>query len=206
MADEDITLAEMGAEIAALVGKDINILELPQADHFAWWHPEHKKYVTFKRGQPHPWFPKVQVCAMFRDVDELRVYTVPAGPMGEEPGPDGKMAPVWPFRRYYLSKKDGGSFEVENLYTQAGFIEAIADEWVLVAEGVRSAERERNQVVAFLEALDEGDKASDAAPLIAAGQHWIEEPEEPGAPETPEAPAPNGSETPSVSSGTPLPS
>jgi hypothetical protein len=191
------TMEQIGEDIARLVGQPIDTL--PQPDHYAWWHPEKKNedgskggYVTFKRGEPFPWFGKVTITAMFRDADELRIYTLPAGPMGEK---------EWGVRRYFLSKKDGGSFEVENLPPDA-FVQCIADEWILVADQVRSAEREKNQIVAFLETLEEGVMANEAADAIAQGHHWMEEPPEPDKPEL----GPNGAAQNPPSPSDPLPS
>lgn len=189
------SLEELGKEIEELVGQPI--ADLPQPDHFAWWHPEKNNgegkapggYVTFKRGARHPWMPKLMVTAMFRDGEELRIYTLPAEEL--DPG-------QWGVRRYFLSKKDSGSFEVEDIPLGL-FAQLIADEWTLVAEGVRSAERERNQIVAYLETFD--GSAADAAGAVSENQHWLEPPE----PKGPEAP-PNGAAAQAASPSDPLPS
>lgn len=153
--------------------------ELPKVNHYSWWHPEFNRYVVFKLGQPFPWRDTLQVFACFRDADELRVYTVP----GE--GPDGKPKELekgeWPLRRWVLSKRNMGTFECEDLSVEV-FVQAVADEWTLVAEGMKTAERERAQVVEFLLTI-EGTTCAEAGALIQEGVHVAppdpEEPEEP---------------------------
>jgi hypothetical protein len=175
MADaKPLTLKDVTSqiEVRAALPKDI---ELPRPNHYSWWHPEFKKYVTFVVGKPFPWRDQLDVYAAFRDVDELRIYTVPGS------GEDGKPktpAEEWPLRRWVLSKRNMGCFECEDL-TWEVFVQSVADEWVIVAEGMRTAERERASIVEFLLAV-EGTTCAEAAVLIQDGIHAApDEPEEP---------------------------
>jgi hypothetical protein len=190
MADQakPLTLRDLAVQIEArsALPKDT---ELPRPNHYSWWHPEFKKYVVFKLEQPFPWRDTLMVFACFRDADELRVYTVPAQ------GPDGKPKELekdeWPLRRWVLSKRNMGTFECEDLTVEV-FVQSIADEWAIVAEGMKTAERERVQIVEFLLTV-EGTTCAEAAALIQEGIHTA-----PADPEELEAPAP---EAPSLQNG-----
>ena len=199
MADQvkQLTLTDLAKQIEARAALPEGV-ELPKPNHYSWWHPEFNKYVVFKPGQPFPWRETLTVFTCFRDTDELRVYTVP----GEV---DGKPKQLengeWPLRRWVMSKRDGRTFECEDLSWEV-FVQAVADEWTLVVEGMKTAERERTQIVEFLLAL-EGSSCAEAAALIQEGIHnQPDEPEPPGQPEAPPAPTvQNGAGAPSHDAG-----
>lgn len=186
MADQTkgLTLTDLVKQIQERSGLSEGI-ELPKPNHYSWWHPEFNKYVVFKLTEPFPWREELSVFACFRDVDELRVYTVPGQ------GADGKPKDLkgeWPLRRWVLSKRNMGTFECEDL-TWEVFVQSVADEWAIVAEGMKTAERERAQVVDFLSTI-EGTTCAEAAVMIQEGIHTA--PDEPETPEKPEAPPPQG--------------
>jgi hypothetical protein len=196
MADETgqkkgLTLSDVTRQIEARADlpKDI---ELPRPNHYSWWHPQFGKYVVFKIGAPFPWRETLDVFACFRDADELRIYTVPGSVDGK---PKALDKDEWPLRRWVLSKRNMGSFECEDL-TWAVFVQSVADEWVIVAEGMRTAERERAAVVEFLLTV-EATTCAEAAALIQDGVHVAPDEDEPELGEPPAPHVQNGAGAPS---------
>jgi hypothetical protein len=160
----------------------VDVDDLPAASVYAWWSPQYGKYQHFRLGEEHPWDKQLRVAFLFREDNAIRAYTVP--------GPDWKPkeGDQHPLKRWILSKENQ-SYEVETL-TLEGFIQGVADEWMVVAEGMTTADAERDRIVDFLKTKGWGV----AADAVEALEHLEGEDEEPEAPAP--SPAPNGSPVP----------
>lgn len=166
---EPITVNTLMTAIQERVGRlGVDIDDLPVAQVYSWWHPMYGKYQDFRHGERHPWDDGLLVVGLFRDDDEVRVYTV-----RDKPTTGADKQDVSPFKRFILSKRNQ-SYEVE-LLTHEGFVESIADEWMVVAEGMTTADAERDRIVKFLK--KKGFNAS--AELVEALEHLEDEEDEP---------------------------
>lgn len=134
-----MNIKEVADQIEKKAGVDV--LSLPVGRRFMTRAPD-GQMVMIKAGEAWP-IGKPDgsiVVSLFQGEDEVRVYTLAAeASAGQEPPPP---------TRYTISKHIPAVFaEVMAIET---FINEIANEWVVVDEGVSSAERERAAVVAFL--------------------------------------------------------
>jgi hypothetical protein len=119
----------------------VSILSLPVGRRFMTRAPD-GQMVMIKAGEPWP-IGKTDgsiVISLFQSDDDVRVYTLAAeSETGKEPAPP---------TRYTISKHQPAIFaEIMAIET---FIDEIANEWVVVDEGISSAERERSAVLEFL--------------------------------------------------------
>lgn len=144
-----MNIKEVADQIEKKAG--VSILTLPVGRRFMTRAPD-GTMMLIEAGSPWPIPSKAEdgkmrldgslVIALFQGDDDVRVYTLAA----EAAVGAGKEPP--PPTRYTISKHQPAVFaEIMGIDT---FINEIASEWVVVDEGVSSAERERAAVVEFL--------------------------------------------------------
>jgi hypothetical protein len=160
-----VNLKELAEKIEKKAG--VEILGLPMGVKFMARTPE-GSMALFKVGEPWPLKDGSIIVAMFQSEEEIRAYTLAAGEDG---------ANAQPPSRHTISKHQPAIFsEVMNIDT---FVDEVANEWVMVNEGVSTAERERAAVVAFLREFKDrksnmtmfGLVGLNAADRIEAGDH-----------------------------------
>lgn len=149
----------------------VNVLALPIGKRFMTRTPN-GNMVVIKAGEPWPITPDGSVVmALFQGEDDVRVYTLAAG---DEKKGEAAQEPSPP-TRYTISKHQPAVFA--EIMSGETFIDEIANEWVMVDEGVSTAERERTAAVDFLR---ENANAMVAvlANKIEAGEHLEKDDEE----------------------------
>lgn len=130
-------------EVADRAGVDQE--KLPRGRTF-WWFGEQGPKV-FDLRKPSPLNAGMTVAEMFQDDRSCRVYELPnSGPTEQERANPDTLRVA---RRLTLSKSDPTLFvEVMSLET---FIQQLADEWLALAEGCTTREKERDRAVEYLE-------------------------------------------------------
>jgi hypothetical protein len=192
---DPLTMKDLMDEIAERAGVDI--LEQAIGDHAVWYpppgRPDHPTVLAV--GQPMSMRPSRVLYFLFQDADEYRAYAGPGAT--PEPGSDPEKLCCYTF------SKRGPVYFVDLLPAEA-FVQLVADEWVVKAEGSTTAERERERVVAHLGALvaelEQGTPSHDQTIAARAlrgaltdieNEDHLDEGEEPETePETPAPPDP----------------
>lgn len=119
----------------------VNVTSLPVGRRFMTRAPD-GQMVLIKVGEPWP-VGKLDgslVISLFQEDDDVRVYTLAVeAEAGKEPAPP---------TRYTISKHAPSIFS--EMMTIETFIDEIANEWVMLDEGISTGERERAAVVSHL--------------------------------------------------------
>ena len=173
-ADAPLTVKDLLEAILDRSGVDV--VQHSHADHFVWFGAPGQSPLTFTHGKPMPMRATLDVLWMFQEEEEVRVYAVPnLTATSEQPEA---------LRCYTFSKK-APTYFVENFPPDA-FVQALADEWVVKAEGQTTVEREVGKIVEYVSELDAGYPLSQLAEDIETGAYDEEDEDE--TPETPPGP------------------
>jgi hypothetical protein len=172
---------EFGEKIIAGMPADIN--DLPRAQKTTWFNAPNGKPTVFEMSKAVPFDPYSFVVGMFHDDEVIRIYTVPLVP--PEPKPE-----EWKVRsptRYILTRA-APTFvsEVMSLDVMA---DEIIDEWAQVADGMNSAEVEREAVIAHLESYGAEPLSPKSLIEELRDEVHLEDDEEEGVPPEVEAPS-----------------
>jgi hypothetical protein len=148
MADEQhaMTWAEFGERILEGAGVDIETLKHGQM--VVWFPAPNGSPSVFKQGDPCPMDPMSRVIAIFQNDDVIRVYTLAVPP---EPKPDA-WKPQPP--ACYTLSRTAPTYVIETMMLDV-MADEIADEWSELADGMSSAARELEAVMAHIGSLDE---------------------------------------------------
>lgn len=139
-----LTMKDLLDGIAERSGVDF--LEQAIGDHAVWFPPPTDKSTptVLAIGQPMPMRATLTLYFLFQDEGEIRAY---AGPGAKaEPGAEPEKL------RCYTFSKRAPVYFVDLLPAEA-FVQLVADECLVKAEGSTTAERERELVVAHIGAM-----------------------------------------------------
>jgi hypothetical protein len=184
-----MTAREFGERIVEGAGVDIESLR--HGALFAWFDK-----MVFRQAEPLPMNPQATVIAIFQNDDVVRVYTLARPP---DPRPDSwKPGPP----ACYTLSKAAPTYVVETMSLEV-MADEIADEWSELADGMSSAARELEAVVAHVEGMDELIHRDQLLKDLAEGiHHGIDDEDEPEEPSgvvagdtTPPPPGPAGGVT-----------